>query len=506
VTTERPAGDDLEGLYDLVSEVIDGTASAARKAELEEWLRGDADARRAYLHYALLHAELRLTAGVLKATGCPPPTVDGGTREEDAGAAERSRARLKGRKVAGQSLPEEAWAGAAWTRKPDVSGKTLARLAVAACVVALIGAGVIGWRGGSVGPGRVAGGWRAAARPDRGNGVGLATVTEARNVIWARGQRPLGLNGRIEPGELRCLAGRLRLAFDSGAVVTLEGPADLKVESGMRIRALRGRITAVVEDRAKGFTIETPSAVVVDQGTEFGVEVDATGQTGVVVFKGLVDLAQSAPASADRATPVKRLRQGEGLRVGRAGGLSRIFSVDRRSIDDDWSIGPARDGDALIRSVRDNIRDLGSANYYQVVHRGLADGKLAYVDRLYQWKGVGPEGLPDFLRAADYIMPFNGDKFTRSLQINVEVARPATLYLFYDDRQQVPAWLAAGFTDTGVDILLDVAVAPTWKKKRRDFPFSVWKRDVEPGEPIMLGSIDVGVIEAMYGIAAAERR
>lgn len=491
MSSEHPAGDDLEGLYDLASEVIDGAASAARQVELEEWLRRDAAARRAYLRFALLHAELRLTTGVLKATGRSPLSADGDSGDEEASPAERSSIRQ----------------GRGLTRS------TVVRVAAAACVVAAVGAGLAGWRSGVVAPGRwvgrVAAGLREPASGDRAIGtasVGLATVTEARSVIWAQGQRPLALNARIEAGELRCLAGRLRLAFDSGAVVTLEGPADLKIDSGMRIRAVRGRITAVVADRAKGFTIETPSAVVVDQGTEFGVEVDAAGQTGVVVFKGLVDLAQSASAFADRAAPIKRLRQGEGLRVGRAGGLSRIFSVDRRSSDDDWSIGPSRDGDALIRSVRDNIRDLSSSNYYEVVHRGLADGKLAYVDRLYQWKGVGPEGLPDFLRAADYVMPFNGDKFTRNLQIHVEVARPATLFLFYDDRQQVPAWLAAGFTDTGVDILLDVAVAPTWKKKRRDFTFSVWKRDVEPGEPIVLGSIDVGVIEAMYGIAAAERR
>ena len=60
----------------------------------------------------------------------------------------------------------------------------------------------------------------------------------------------------------------------------------------------------------KGFAIETPSTLVVDQGTEFGVEVDASGKTGVVVFEGLVDL--SRPESAETPAEVKRLVQGEG--------------------------------------------------------------------------------------------------------------------------------------------------------------------------------------------------
>lgn len=90
--------------------------------------------------------------------------------------------------------------------------------------------------------------------------------------------------------------------------------------------AFRGRITAHVDGRAKGFAIETPNTLIVDQGTEFGVEIDAAGQTDVVVFQGLVDLAHSGPA--DRKPPIKHLGQGEGLHVGNAGVLSRIVSVD----------------------------------------------------------------------------------------------------------------------------------------------------------------------------------
>ena len=125
--------------------------------------------------------------------------------------------------------------------------------------------------------------------------------------------------------------------FDVGVQVALEGPADLRILSDMRILASRGRITAHVDGRAKGFAIETPNTLVVDQGTEFGVEIDASGQTDVVVFQGLVDLAHSEPD--DRTTPIKRLGQGEGMRVGSAGLLSRIISIERRPGGDDWATG-----------------------------------------------------------------------------------------------------------------------------------------------------------------------
>jgi hypothetical protein len=271
----------------------------------------------------------------------------------------------------------------------------------------------------------------------------------------------------------------------------------------MRMRVARGRINTRVENAARGFAIETPSTVVIDQGTEFGLEVDTSGQTGVVVFEGLVDL--SLPASDQVAASIRRLSQGEGLRIGRTGRVSRIVSVQRGADLDAWSLEPSFDEDVVIRSVRDNIRDMGSSKYYGLVHGGLADGTPAYVDRLFHWKGLGPGGLPEFLRGADYIMTFNDDKRSRDLQITLEMGPAATLYIFYDDRQPIQPWLAGRFTDTGVDIGLDVTPAPTWDAKTPPYHFSVWKRDLKAGESISCGPNEIGVTRSMYGIAAARR-
>ena len=355
-------------------------------------------------------------------------------------------------------------------------------------------------------------GWRIARH---GQGGEVASLVETRDVVWGVGQSPIAVGTRLGPRDIRCSSGTLKLVFDSGAEVSLEGPADLRILSGMRILAVRGRLTAHVDGRAKGFAIETPNTLVVDQGTEFGVEINASGQTDVVVFQGLVDLAHSEPA--DRPAPIKRLGQGEGMRVGSSGALSRIVSIERRPGDDEWATGPSSDHDAVIRSVRDNIRGLGSSKYYQIVRRGLDDDAPAYVDRTHQWNGLDRGGLPEFLRGADYIMTFNEDKWIKDLSVTVELARAATFYVFYDTRLATPRWLPERFTDTGFKIGLDEQRpwpgGPPQSVGRGpgtsiDQVFSVWKCDLGPDETIDLGENgekgnDSG--NAMYGIAAVSR-
>ncbi len=349
--------------------------------------------------------------------------------------------------------------------------------------------------------------------PPASGKVGIATVVEARNVVWDKAQSPIVVNSRLVPQEIRCLSGTLRIAFDCGALVTLEGPADLQILSGMRLRAVRGRVTARVMDKSRGFAIETPTSLVVDKGTRFGVEVDDSGRTGVVVFDGLVDL--SHPGSAVRTAPVTRLVQGEALRVGRTGLQSRIIAVERRLGDDDWSTDPSSNRDSVIRSVCDNIRGLDSSKYYQIVRGGLDDDAQAYVDRPHQWNGLDAGGLPGFLRGADYIMPFNDDKLANNLEIIVEMARPATVYVFLDDRERKPpSWLTESFSDTGINIGLDEG---SWPDPSRfsvekgagqsiNHVFSVWSREVERGESIRLGALPgAKPNRAMYGIAAVAR-
>src|SRR5438477_11532680 len=100
----------------------------------------------------------------------------------------------------------------------------------------------------------------------------------------------------------------------------------------------------------------------------------------------------------------------------------------------------------VIGDVRDNIRKGDSIKSYQIVRGGLEEDVLAFVDRNHQWNGVDAKGMPPFLVGADYIMPFNDDKFVPNLELNVRLLRPATLYVFLDNNMVVPDWLRRHFT------------------------------------------------------------
>ncbi len=363
-----------------------------------------------------------------------------------------------------------------------------------------------------VGVGLLILGARFAIR-QRGDAV-IATLSETRDVIWAEGQPVLASAARLVRQSIRFRSGTIQLRFDSGTQVSVQGPADLWLVSDRQMRVERGRITARIDGPTRTFAIDTPNVRVVDRGTEFGVEADARGQTIVVVFKGLVDLLR--PGSVNGSTPIRQLSQGEAARVDRAGGLGRVVAVEHHPGADSWTEEAAAlsEPGAIVRSVRDNIQDPDNFQCYQVVRRGLYDDAPAYVDRPHQWNGIDRRGIPAFLRGADYVMPFNEAKGSKDLEIRVELACAASLYVFFDDREKPPSWLRSRFIDTGVNIGLDEGSWPDPSKfsvakgpgRSIDTVFSVWKRDTTAGERVQLGAIQGAKDRrAMYGIAAVAR-
>jgi hypothetical protein len=151
---------------------------------------------------------------------------------------------------------------------------------------------------------------------------------------------------------------------------------------------------------------------------------------------------------------------------------------------------------------------------YQIVHGGLEEDALAFVDRAHQWNGLDQSGMPSFLAGADYIMPFNDDKFVNGLELKVGILRPANLYVFLDKNMAAPEWLRKSFKNTGLGIGLDCAKTE-WHKDHSlgvgagnsiDFEFSIWKRVVNEPGTVILGGLAPPKVRSqgfnMYGIAA----
>jgi hypothetical protein len=108
-------------------------------------------------------------------------------------------------------------------------------------------------------------------------------------------------------------SGLLEITYDTGARVILQDLAtyDLEAKNGGVLSI--GKLTGTVEvNRAKGFAVRTPTAIVTDLGTEFGVEVKPDRTTDVVVFRGVVETRRLT--SQGISTEKRRLVAGQSVR------------------------------------------------------------------------------------------------------------------------------------------------------------------------------------------------
>ena len=117
-------------------------------------------------------------------------------------------------------------------------------------------------------------------------------------------------SGRVFlPGEMLAIdAGTVELKLKRGATLVIDGPASLSVDDDNRATLREGKLVANVPLEAIGFTLETPTAKIVDFGTEFGVLIEAGGSSEVQVFEGQIDVQS---AGAESHLPALRVARGE---------------------------------------------------------------------------------------------------------------------------------------------------------------------------------------------------
>jgi hypothetical protein len=146
----------------------------------------------------------------------------------------------------------------------------------------------------------------------------VARVTGMVDCVWSGNgtkDSPLVALG----DRLALKSGLLEITYDTGAKVILQGPVTYEVESPTGGYLSVGKLTARLEKRSEArgqrsesanqkseiinrkspdlwpltsdlFAIRTPTALVTDLGTEFGVEVDKSGVTKSHVFRGSVQV------------------------------------------------------------------------------------------------------------------------------------------------------------------------------------------------------------------------
>lgn len=442
----------------LLAAVLDGSADAFQRQRLQELLRSDVALRTEYAAQMRTHALLQWRTGRVAADdfkGKEPP-------------------------VAARKAP-----------------RRLTWLAAAAALIL----GMLGW-------------WTIRSRPAADPAAVRTVMLEVLEVSQTHAGTPfkLATGAKLALSELEMPPGLFRFRLESGAVVAVTGPADLRFIDPMRLRVVRGKVTADVGDHAKGFIVETAQTQVVDLGTRFGVDVADSGHTDVVVFEGEVELHDAHHETRQRPT-VNRLIEGEAVRVNVSNQLSRITSVSSGPVgDDEWSTSGVPDAASIITAVHDNLHNPQSNFYYRILRGGMREDAQAFIAKRHEWNGLDAGGIPGWLEGADLVQTFGARRENAELQLTVTTAAPAMLYVFVDSRVLAPDWLRRQFTDTGARIALENAPLPESgipiKKgpgNGKLAPFAVWKCLLPEAGSFTLGPPPEGPEDRphwMYGIAA----
>jgi ferric-dicitrate binding protein FerR (iron transport regulator) len=258
-------------VHALCDALVDGVITDAQRARLEHWLATSEDARRSYVRAMALSASLMDYAGEMQAEAPDAP--------------------LESARV----VRPAAWVWLAGS------------LAAAAAVVLAF------W----IDPNPQDSKTDEIASATQDGDEAVARLSGAKDSRWIG--TPLQTGEELHRGQRLELAGGLaEITFDSGAQVTLEGPASIDLNSAWEAVLHRGTLKASIPPEAVGFRVANASVNVVDLGTEFSMIADDSGATEVFVLKGAVEAA-GRDAAGNEAQPMV-LREKQARRFARVGG------------------------------------------------------------------------------------------------------------------------------------------------------------------------------------------
>ncbi len=145
------------------------------------------------------------------------------------------------------------------------------------------------------------------------------------DVVWEKGFRASEFLLRMRRGDrIEFASGLVKLEYYSGAILILNGPCAFSLTGESSARLERGSVTGQVTEG--DFILTTPTARVIDLGTEFGVSVDANADTSVCVFDGKVNVVLND--LDEEANKSVALTEGMSVRVDRKGKIDSAHLVD----------------------------------------------------------------------------------------------------------------------------------------------------------------------------------
>jgi hypothetical protein len=120
----------------------------------------------------------------------------------------------------------------------------------------------------------------------------IAVITDTMGAQWTHTDSPprIGQTLYNTTYDLYLASGVVKLKYESGAEVLVEGPAVFSCETADSMRLTRGKAYSKLSPMATGFTVMTPSCRVIDLGTQFGVCVKTDGSSTVQLHQGKASL------------------------------------------------------------------------------------------------------------------------------------------------------------------------------------------------------------------------
>lgn len=141
--------------------------------------------------------------------------------------------------------------------------------------------------------------WSLFHRGPRGPEVGRLTgVYQAQ---WGGSHPDLG--DSLHAGFYYLREGLAKMDLDRGTSLLLEAPCRIELKSTNEINLANGKLTALVAPQSRGFQVRTPTALITDLGTEFGVITHADGSTEAHVLKGRISMTLDSTRSS-RTSPL----------------------------------------------------------------------------------------------------------------------------------------------------------------------------------------------------------
>jgi ferric-dicitrate binding protein FerR (iron transport regulator) len=265
-----------------ISDYLDDALMPEEVAKLFEWIQLHPDNARQFASAAFLHRLLEHRLSAMRVL------------QEDAGLTMRDDQRVIPRAPGRETKPADRMPAAQAVKARPAKSRSFPTSwrvwSIAAALLLVVG--ILAWPRGS-----------------------SARLIAAQNARWGSGVAAPREGRPLPKGALTLESGLIQLGFDNGNQVIIEGPARFSIVDERAVSLEQGALAAIVTPGGRGLKVSTPTALVTDLGTEFGVKATVTA-TRVMVFTGTVQIDGTGAAP-------RELSAGSAAEVS-GGGISQV--------------------------------------------------------------------------------------------------------------------------------------------------------------------------------------